>query len=123
MTRAEPSDAVKAAAAQAAAERAAQRAAQAEKQAAELAAGAAAFETAITAFAGHYKQTNGSVPDGVTPVQERNYRLSDQCAYADILAAASKFRASDLFWIEPLQVGADGHARCSFTLAYFPAET
>jgi hypothetical protein len=119
MTPAEPSDAVKAAAAQ----RAVERAAQAEKQAAELAAGAAAFEAAITAFAGHYKQTDGSMTGSVTPVQERNYRLSDQSAYADILAAAAKFRASDLFWIEPMQVGADGHARCSFTLAYFPAET
>ena len=82
----------------------------------------APFEAAIKAFASNYTQADGPYQGEAQPVQQKTVQLGDTSDYVELLKAAEKFRASNLYWLTPITATADGHAYCKFVLAYFPSE-
>jgi len=54
------------------------------------------------------------------PVQQRVYQIGDTSDYVQILAAAGKFKASNLYWITPITQTRDGHAFCEFQIVLLP---
>lgn len=79
----------------------------------------APFMSAVEAFAKGFDQIQGACPTEPEPVQVRGYEISDSSNFQLILAAAGKFKANRLYWVRPLTQTPDGHASCTFQLAFF----